>query len=231
MLTHQICPLPSNPCSIHNPCTPTLKSYSLFRCCLTLILDTWGKSDLGNVAILLATSSTKDRGRYRAVLCGREEEREAGRGQRLMPVWPCVTGHRLQKGLRDTSVAQHTPSNSVLGEGMPWLSASTLNSWAGRMLFDPRGQRSLSIHEFSGGERTTTYCQGQSQEKSTVCPRSPWLPWPRPFPHWTAPSSSKLQSSAPLCSWAHTNPIGKPVLCTSIHTKMGWKLKSQRQRD
>lgn len=148
-----------------------------------------------------------------------------------MPVWPCATGHRLQKGLRDTSVAQHMPSNSVLGEGTPWLSASTLNSCAGRMLFDPKGQRSLSIREFSGGERTTTYCQGQSQEKSTVCPQSPQLPWPRPFPHWTAPSSSKLQSSAPLCSWAHTNPIGKPVFCTSIHTKVGWKLKSQRQRD
>ena len=24
-----------------------------------------------------------------------------------MPVWPCATGHRLQKGLKDTSVAQH----------------------------------------------------------------------------------------------------------------------------
>ena len=62
-----------------------------------------------------------------------------------MPVWPCVTGHRLQKGLRDTSVAQQTPSNSVLGEGMPCLSASTLNSNGRRMLFDPRGQSSLSI--------------------------------------------------------------------------------------
>ena len=49
------------------------------------------------------------------MLCGREEEREAGRRRRLTPVCPCVTGHRLQKGLRDTSVAQHTPFNSVFG--------------------------------------------------------------------------------------------------------------------
>ena len=157
MLAHQICVLPQNPCSIPNPCTPTLKSYSLFRCCRTLILDTWGKIDPGNVAILPTTSSTKDRARYMAVLHGREEEREAGRRRRLMPFWPCVTGHSLQKGLRDTSVAQRTPSNSVLGE-TPMEEGCSLTPEVGGLC---PSMSLASIREFSGGERTTTYCRGK----------------------------------------------------------------------
>ena len=57
VLLLQICALPQNRCSLPNPCTPTLKSYSLFRSCLALILDTWGKSDLGNAATLSTSSS------------------------------------------------------------------------------------------------------------------------------------------------------------------------------
>ena len=57
-----------------------------------------------------------------------------------MPFWPCVTGHSLQKGLRDTSVAQRTPSNSVLRE-TPMEEGCSLTpevggqwSWCGRFL-------------------------------------------------------------------------------------------------
>ena len=126
------------------------------------------------------------------MLCGREGEREAGRRRRLISAWLCFPGLRLQKGLGDTRAAQRTPSNSVFGEGMPWLWASTLNSRGGRVLFKSRAQRSLYIRELSGGEWTSTYCQGQSREMSTVCAGSPQLPWSGPFPHLAAPSSSKL---------------------------------------
>ena len=97
------------------------------------------------------------------------------------------------------------------------------------MLFDPRGQRSLSIHEFSGGEWTTTYCQGQSQEMSTVCPQ-PTAALAKAISSLDGPLLFQTPVlSIPVLLSAHKSHR-KPVLCTSIHTKMGWKLNSQSQR-
>ena len=74
-----------------------------------------------------------------------------------MPFWPCVTGHSLQKGLRDTSVAQRTPSNSVLRE-TPMEEGCSLTPEVGGLC---PSVSLASIREFSGGERTTTYCRGK----------------------------------------------------------------------
>lgn len=137
-----------------------------------------------------------------------------------MPVWPCVTGHRLQKGLRDTSVAQRTPSTSVLGE-TPMEEGCSLTP-------EVRGL-CPSVSLVVGSERPPTVGAKSGNEHSLSS--EPTAALAKAISSLDGPLLFQTPVlSTPVLLNAHKSHR-KPVLCTSIHTKMGWKLNSQSQRD